>query len=114
MQGYTKREGWSTEPIDLSGLGAADADAKLSVGRLLYQDIKVGQSQLTVSLKNKVLKTNFEDIQLYGGHATSLYRSVSTPLIEGRAHVIYCVIYRGPALGCLAALRNKAAWGPRV
>ena len=68
VQGYTKREGWSTEPIDLSGLGAADADAKLSVGRLLYQDIKVGQSQLTVSLKNKVLKTNFDDIQLYGGH----------------------------------------------
>ncbi|MEQ1576694.1 MAG: AsmA family protein [Hyphomicrobium sp.] len=68
VQGYTKREGWSTDPIDLSGLDAADADAKLSVGRLLYQDIKVGQSQLTVTLKNKVMKTNFDDIQLYGGH----------------------------------------------
>ena len=70
VQGYTERasEGWSTDPIDLSGLGAADADAKLSVGRLLYQDIKVGQSQLTVALKNKVMKTNFDDIQLYGGN----------------------------------------------
>jgi AsmA protein len=70
VQGYTQRarEGWSTDPIDLSVLGAADADAKLSVGRLLYQDIKVGQSQLTVALKNKVMKTNFDDIQLYGGN----------------------------------------------
>ncbi len=68
VQGYTKREGWSTDPIDLSVLGAADADAKLSVGRLLYQDIKIGQSQLTVALKNKVMKTNFDDIKLYGGN----------------------------------------------
>ena len=70
VQGYTQRarEGWSTDPIDLSALGAADADAKLSVGRLLYQDIKIGQSQLTVALKNKVMKTNFDDIQLYGGN----------------------------------------------
>ncbi len=67
VQGYSRREGWNTEPFDLTALGAVDADAKLSVGRLLYQDIKVGQSQLTVALKNKVMKTNFDDIQLYGG-----------------------------------------------
>lgn len=67
VQGYAKREGWSTEPIDLSALGAVDADAKLSVGRLYFQDIKVGQSQMTVALKNKVMKTNFDDIQLYSG-----------------------------------------------
>lgn len=67
VQGYTERAGWSSEPIDLSLLGVADTDAKLRVGRLLFHDIKVGQSALTVALKNKILKTSFDNIQLYQG-----------------------------------------------
>lgn len=67
VKGYTKRSGWSGEPIALDALGLVDVDAKLSVARLLYRDIKVGQSSVTVALKNKVLKTNFDDVQLYEG-----------------------------------------------
>jgi AsmA protein len=67
VKGYTERKGWATEQIDLDGLGALDVDAKLTVGKLLYQNIKIGQSQLTVALKNKAMKTTFDDIQLYGG-----------------------------------------------
>ncbi|MGE0055233.1 MAG: AsmA family protein [Hyphomicrobium sp.] len=67
VQGYTSRAGWSNEPIDLSLLGVADADAKLRVGRLLFQNIKVGQSALTLALKSKVLKTTFDNVQLYEG-----------------------------------------------
>ena len=68
VHGFTQRAGWSNEPINLTLLGVADADAKLQVGKLIFQDIKVGQSALTVALKNKVMKTTFEDIQLYEGH----------------------------------------------
>ena len=67
VKGFTQREGWSEEPIDLSGFGLLDADAKLSVGRLLVRDIKVGQSELSVALKNGVMKTTFDDIRLYEG-----------------------------------------------
>ncbi|MCB1485281.1 MAG: AsmA family protein, partial [Hyphomicrobiaceae bacterium] len=67
VQGYTSRAGWSSEPIDLSLLGVADADAKLRVGRLLFQNIKVGQSALTLALKSNVLKTTFDNVQLYEG-----------------------------------------------
>jgi AsmA protein len=67
VKGYTQRNGWSAEQLDLDGLGAVDTDAKLTVGKLIYQNIKVGQTQLTVALKSKVMKTTFDDIQLYGG-----------------------------------------------
>lgn len=67
VQGYEGRAGWSSAPIDLGLLGVADADAKLRVGHLLFHNIKVGQSALTIGLKNKVLKTSFDNIQLYEG-----------------------------------------------
>ncbi len=44
-----------------------DADAKLSVARLFVRDIKVGQSELTVALKNRVMKTTIDDMRLYDG-----------------------------------------------
>ncbi len=67
VKGYTQRGGWSEEPMDLAPLGLVDLDAKLSVGRLLYKQIKVGQSQLSVGLRNRVLKTTFDGVQLYQG-----------------------------------------------
>ncbi len=62
-----RASGWSEGQIDASALGLADADVKLTLGKLLVKDIKVGQSQLTVALKNAVMKTTFDDVQLYGG-----------------------------------------------
>jgi AsmA protein len=67
VKGFTQRDGWSEEPIDLSGLGLLDVDAKLSVGRLLVREIKVGQSELSVALKSGVMKTTFDDVRLYDG-----------------------------------------------
>ncbi|MEQ1717583.1 MAG: AsmA-like C-terminal region-containing protein, partial [Hyphomicrobium sp.] len=67
VHGYEQRAGWSSEPINMTLFGVADIDAKLRVGSLLFQEIKVGQSALTVALKNKVLKTSFDNVQLYDG-----------------------------------------------
>ena len=67
VRGYTQRTGWSVEPIETAALGAADVDAKLAVSRLSYGDIKVDGSQLTVGLKDRVLKTTFADVRLYYG-----------------------------------------------
>ena len=72
VHGYTERTGWSSEPLNLTLFGVVDADAKLQIGRLLYQNIKIGQSALTVALKNKVMKTSFDNVQLYEGHGTGL------------------------------------------
>lgn len=67
VRGFTQREGWSNEQINFASLAAADVDAKLSVGKLVFREIKVGQSALTVALKNKVMKTAFDEVQLYQG-----------------------------------------------
>lgn len=67
VKGYTKRTGWSETPIDISGLGALDADVKLSLAGMIYEEIKLGASQATIVLRNRVLRTTIDDVRLYGG-----------------------------------------------
>ena len=72
VKGYTQRAGWSEGPIDASALGFVDADTQITVERLLFKELKIGRSLITVALKNKVLRANFEDIALYSGHGRGL------------------------------------------
>ncbi|MDA1325934.1 MAG: AsmA family protein [Proteobacteria bacterium] len=58
---------WSDDPIDLSGLRAADASLDLSVAGIVVRKIKIGQSDLTVRLKDGVLVTDLKKMALYGG-----------------------------------------------
>ncbi len=67
VRGFTQRAGWSGEPLDLTPLGLVDADAKLAVTGLSYGDVHVDASQLSVALKDRVLKTTFEEVRLYEG-----------------------------------------------
>ncbi len=67
VKGYTQREGWSNEPIDISALRSFDADAKLQVRRLLYKKIKVDRTNLAVKLAKGKMRTDFTDIILYDG-----------------------------------------------
>jgi AsmA protein len=59
--------GWSDDPIDLSGLKAVDATLDLSVAGILIRKIKIGQSDLGVTLKNGVLVTDLKKMALYQG-----------------------------------------------
>ena len=68
VYGYEQRDGWSSAPFNMALLGVADTDAKLQVGKLIFNDIKVGASTMTVGLKNRVMKTSFDEVQLYDGH----------------------------------------------
>jgi AsmA protein len=72
VRGFSQRAAWSEDPIDLAALGAIDLDAKLAVGRLLYEHIKIGQSQLTIALKDRVLRATFDDLRLYEGRGRGL------------------------------------------
>lgn len=67
VKGYTERAGWSNEPFDFEGLGQIDADATLSIGRLTVDTIRLDQSNLSVLLKNRVVTTTLQEVQLYGG-----------------------------------------------
>ena len=67
VKGYTKRDGWSEEPFNLEMLGLVDANAKLSIGKLTVRDIHLDQSDVTVALKNRVMKTTLDQVRLYEG-----------------------------------------------
>ncbi|MCH9809060.1 MAG: AsmA family protein [Alphaproteobacteria bacterium] len=67
VKGYTKRAGWSNDPIDVTALGAVDANLKLALGKLLYEKIKVGRSNMTVVLNDRALTAKLNQMQLYEG-----------------------------------------------
>jgi AsmA protein len=61
-------QGWSTEPIDASGLKAANADLSLTVEGLKVRDITTGKSVLNVALKDGRLTADLPQLALYGGN----------------------------------------------
>lgn len=61
-------QGWSTEPLDFSGLRAANADLALKVEGLLIRDIKIGEGSLAVALKDGKLAADLTELALYQGH----------------------------------------------
>ena len=67
VRGYERRAGWSEEPINTALLSLVDADATLSIGRLLVREIKIGKTDLQINLKRSVLTTNITDVALYDG-----------------------------------------------
>lgn len=59
--------GWSDDPIELGVLKAADADFALSVGSIALRKIEIGNSVLTVPLKNGRLTADLTELALYEG-----------------------------------------------
>ncbi|TYC66371.1 AsmA family protein [Stappia sp. BW2] len=79
--------GWSTEPIDFSGLNAIDADFKLTTKEIRWDKIKIDQSALSTTIKNGVLTANLEKLALYGGSGTgtvTLNGASATPAVAAK------------------------------
>ncbi|GAB2186628.1 AsmA family protein [Roseibium sp. LAB1] len=79
--------GWSTEPIDFSGLNAIDADLKLTTREIRWDKIKIDQSALSTTIKNGVLTANLENLALYGGSGTgtvTLNGASATPEVAAK------------------------------
>lgn len=64
-------QGWSTDPIDLTGLRAVNADVALNVAGLMMRKIKIGKSGINVALKSGRLTTKLTEMALYGGNGTA-------------------------------------------
>jgi len=84
VRGFAQSSGWSQEPYNFTALNLVDADARVSVGRLLYKEIKIGQSIVAVGLKAGVLKADFSDVQLYGGRGKGLVAIDASDLANPR------------------------------
>src|SRR6202011_2352527 len=63
-------KGWSDQPIDLTGLGVANADFALTVGGLVFHKITIGKSALAVQLKDGKLAADLSRMELYNGSGT--------------------------------------------
>jgi AsmA protein len=83
VRGFTQRDGWNEQLIDLSAFGLVDADMKITLGSLKFQDLKIGATSGTVKLNNRVLKTNIDDMQLYEGRGRGILNVDATlPVIR--------------------------------
>lgn len=60
-------QGWSEQPIDLSGLRAADADLDLTVGGLVVRKIEIGKGVIKAQLKDGKLALDLSELALYQG-----------------------------------------------
>ena len=60
-------EGWSEEPMDFSGLKAANLDFDLSVDSILIRKIQIGKGALALKLKDGVFTADLKELALYEG-----------------------------------------------
>lgn len=60
--------GWSNEPIDVSGLQAANVDFALTADSLLFRNIEVGASAVDLKLVDGLLTLDLTRLELYDGN----------------------------------------------
>ena len=77
-EGVNVNTAWDSAPIDMSGLKGANADLKLTTGRLLFQNIKVDSAAFDIALKDGVMNAKLNRLALYGGSASG------SMMIDGR------------------------------
>ncbi len=63
-------EGWSEEPIDLSGMNALDADVRITVNEFTTSTLNMGRSEVTTTLDNGLLTVDLKELALYEGGGT--------------------------------------------
>ena len=76
---------WSSDPIDVAPLKAADAEFDLSVGSLKVRKIEVGKSVIATQLRNGRLQVDLKEMALYEGSGQGrvvVDGSGATPVIE--------------------------------
>ncbi len=93
-QNGSKRKGasgWSTAPVDFSGLRAVDVDFKVTTRGIRWDKIKIDESALSATIQNGVLTANLEKLELYGGSGTgsvTLNGAAATPEIGAKFSLV--------------------------
>lgn len=72
VYGVEQRLGWSSEALNLTLLGVADGNARVSVDKLQFKNIAIGKSSVEVAVKNLVMQAKFNDVALYKGHGNGV------------------------------------------
>lgn len=85
--GQSAQQGWSEDPIDLTGLRAANADLDLTVGGLVIRKIEIGKGVIRAQLKDGKLALDLSELALYQGSGqakVTLDGSGPMPAVDAR------------------------------
>jgi AsmA protein len=69
-RGVEVNQGWSSDPIDLSGLRALDANLSLGVDALRFQRMDFANVRMALRLANGAADARLTQVSLYGGSGT--------------------------------------------
>ncbi len=58
---------WSKQPIDFSGLTAANGKATVSLNKVKYKNLEINDGRITLTLEKGVMTTAIESLKLAGG-----------------------------------------------
>lgn len=67
VRGYTNRNEWSSEQIDVSALGLVDAKVKMRIAGLKVAGLNIDSTALRLALKDRQARVDIDDIKLYQG-----------------------------------------------
>lgn len=68
VRGFTQRKGeWSEARIDTRLLGLLDAELRVSAQEVVHHSLKTGRSRMLLTLADRNLRLDMEDVLLYGG-----------------------------------------------
>jgi len=70
-EGVEVDTGWSTDPLDLTGLRALDANLNLTLGRLIFQRMNFTDVALGMRVANGALDARLSRIALYDGSGSA-------------------------------------------
>lgn len=66
--------GWNTAPLDLSALNDLDAQLELSAAEIIYDQVRTGQTAMSVNLSGGIITADLNQMQLYDGRGAGRVR----------------------------------------
>lgn len=102
---------WSSDPIDLSGLTAVDADVLLTAPAISYREYKLDNAKLLSVLKGGVLKVTEFTGQIFGG---SLASTATVDASRAKPELGASVSVAGMDIGAASAAAGIAGGSGRL
>ncbi len=97
-----QQEGWSDEPIDVSGLKSADVNLALAADAILWRKVEVGKTSVQITLDAGKLNLDLKNMALYQGDVKGgVQVDGSAPVLGTVANLKIDKVQVGPLLKAL-------------
>jgi AsmA protein len=103
--------GWSTEVIDVSGLGALDADIGLTLAGLTHGNVALGATRLRLVIDRARAVADIAEMKAYGGDITGKVVVNGRDGLSMRANLALAGLELQPLLGAFAGYDRLVGTG---